>query len=180
MKRMLLLLGMLMLTLALVACGQNNDDDNANQDNGAVTNPEPDKDDNTTGQTDNENTNNGTTTDATAQDDMKQKMDDLEYTKFGIDVDYNNNKDYDAEIELDNNLIEAELEDDLNGVNIEGEEAFNKIYPNVKKLKIDQSTPKEDVIAEVMKAFDLPADYIKLEVEVKFKDGTKMEYEDRK
>lgn len=106
-------------------------------------------------------------------------MDELEYTKFGLDIDYGN-KDYDAEIELDNNRVEAELEDDLNGVDMNGEEAFNKIYPNVKKLTINQNTKKEDAITEIINAFDLSTDYTKLEVEIKFKDGTKIEYEDRK
>lgn len=174
MKRILLLMGMLMLSLTLVACGQNNDN-NTNKDNGSVTNPAGDNNNNTTNQTDNGNTNN-----ATSQDDMKKKMDELDYTKFELDIDYNNNKDYDAEIEIDNNGVESELEDDLKGENIQGEEAFNKIYPNVKKLKIDQTTPKEEVIKEIINAFDLPEDYIKFEIDIKFKDGTKIEYEDRK
>lgn len=74
MKRYFLLIGLLVLSLALVACGQNNDGGNANQNNDDVTNSTNDKNDNnTTGQPDSGTTNNDTAADTTSLDDMKKK-----------------------------------------------------------------------------------------------------------
>ena len=180
----------LLLTVFLAACGtQNNDDDtNADQaDEGTMQDENQDNRNNKNDQNDDENmddednsTDNNNETDAASNDDMKQKMDELDYTDFQLEVDYGKNKEYEAEIEQDNDRIEADLEDEINGVDVNGEEAFNKIYPKVKKLTIDANTNKDDAIMEVLKAFDLDPDYDKFELELTFKDGKKVEFEDKK
>lgn len=50
----------------------------------------------------------------------------------------------------------------------------------MKQLTITQQTGKEAAIKEVMKVFDLPTDYTEFELEIRFKDGTKIEFEDDK
>lgn len=112
-------------------------------------------------------------------DNNEDKMRDLNYTKFELEVDYGEDKEYEAEIKLDkDNLVKAKLEDDFKNIDLKGEEAFNEIYPKVEKLTIEQQTTKEDAIEEVIDIFTLDADYIKLELEITFKDGTKIEYID--
>lgn len=190
MKRLFLLMATLLLTVFLTACGtQNNEDDtNADQaDDGTMNNESQDNDNNTDDQNDDENmddkdnsTANNNETDATSDDDMKQKMDEIDYTDFQLEVDYGKNKEYEAEIEQDNNQIEADLEDEVNNVDVNGEEAFNKLFPKVKKLTIDANTNKDDAIMEVLKVFDLDTDYNKFELELTFKDGKKVEFEDKK
>jgi len=190
MKRLFLLMATLLLTVFLAACGtQNNDEgNNADQaDEGTMNNEDQNNDNNKNDQNDDENmddedntTDNNNETDAASDDDMKQKMDELDYTDFQLEVDYGKNKEYEAEIEQDNDRIEADLEDEINGVDVNGEEAFNKIYPKVKKLTIDANTNKDDAIMEVLKAFDLDPDYNKFELELTFKDGKKVEFEDKK
>jgi len=193
MKRPFLLMATLLLIVFLAACGtQNNDEaNNADQaDEGTMNNEDQNNDNNTDDQNDDENmdnenntTDNNNETDATSNDDMKQKMDELDYTDFELEVDYGDNKEYEAKIEIDdddNNRVEADLEDDINGVDINGQEAFNKIHPKVKKLTIDANTSKKDAIMEALKAFDLDPDYNKFELELTFKDGKKVEFEDKK
>ena|SRR5690625_3844856 len=192
MKRPFLLMATLLLIVFLAACGtQNNDEaNNADQaDEGTMNNEDQNNDNNTDDQNDDENMDNedNTTdnnkTDAASNDDMKQKMDELDYTDFELEVDYGDNKEYEAKIEIDdddNNRVEADLEDDINGVDINGQEAFNKIHPKVKKLTIDANTSKKDAIMEALKAFDLDPDYNKFELELTFKDGKKVEFEDKK
>ncbi len=187
MKRFLYLLATLLLAGALTACGTSNNDDNTNADqaeeNTADNNDQADNTDDQNGTDDIEEdaTNDETDgADASSNDDMKQKMDELDYTDFELEVDYGKNKEYEAEIEQDNGQIEADLEDELNGVDENGVDAFNKIYPNVKKLTIDRNTSKEDAIDQVLDAFDLDPDYKKFEVEITLKDGPKIEFEDKK
>src|SRR5690625_1678206 len=193
MKKLYLLMAALLLTVALAACGTQNNDDGTNADQadeGTVNNEDQNNGNNTDDQNDDENmdnedntTDNNNETDAASDDDMKQKMDELDYIDFEVSVDYGKNKEYEAKIEKDdddNNGIEEDVEDDLNNVNLNRQEAFNKIYPKVKKLTIDANTSKKDAIMEVLKAFELDPDYNEFELELKFKDGKKVEFEDRK
>lgn len=171
MKRILLLTALFLLALMVTACGdQKDNDNNASQDDGVTTNEDDNQDD----------ADEQATTDDDAPGDMKSKMDELDYSDFELEVDYGKDKEYEAEIEQDNGNIEADLEDEINGEDLNGEEAFNKIYPNVKKLTIDQKTDKQDAINQTLDAFELDSDYNKFEVEITLKDGTKIEYEDRK
>lgn len=183
MKKVFLLIATLVLSVTLAACGTQNNDDSTNADKadeGTTNTEDQNNDNNTDDQNDNGEMNDDNTTDAATDDDIKKKMDELDYTDFELEVDYGKNKEFEAEIEQDGNGVEADLEDELNGVDVNGEEAFNKIYPNVKKLTIDRDTNKDDAIKDVLKAFDLDADYTKLELELTFKDGTKVEFEDKK
>lgn len=112
---------------------------------------------------------------------MKQKMSELDYTDFELEVDYGSDQEYEAEIEQNKakDTVEADLEDELNGDDLKGQEAFDKIYPLVEQLTIDQDTSKADAIAEVLDAFDLNDNYEALEIEITFSDGTKIEFEDK-
>ena len=188
MKKFYLVATMLILSFLVVACGQNNDPKNMNDNNNGVTTNNGQQNDNT-GVQDNEGnvTDDNGMTDDTSQtedpaannDDQVQKMESLEYVDFELDVKYNNDQDYEADLELENNRVEAKLEDDLNGIEIEGDGAFDELFPLIEQLTIDQNTSKEDVISQVLEVFDLPTDYNEFELEITFKDGTKKEYDDR-
>src|SRR5699024_5568268 len=104
----------------------------------------------------------------------------LSFTEFEIEISYGKDKEYEAEIERHSNGdIEAELEDELNGIEIDDDlKAFNEIYPNARKLNIQKDTEKQDVIDQVLKAFDLDSNYEEFEAEFKFEDGTKISFED--
>lgn len=181
MKRITLLVGMFIVAITLVACGDNNSDDadkdqdtgmanNENQDNNEDENADDDQANNDDTNADNEDDDN---------DEMKQKMDDLDYSEIEVEIDYGKNKEYEAEIEQDNGVIEADLEDEINGDDLNGKEAFDKIYPNVKKLTIDGDTDKADAIKQTLDAFDLDSDYQEFELELTLQDGEKIEFEDK-
>lgn len=182
MKRIILLAGMFIIAITLVACGDNNGDDadkdqdtgmtnNEDQDNSQDENADDDQADNNDTNADNKDNDN---------DEMKQKMDDLDYSEIEVEIDYGKDKEYEAEIEQDNDVIEADLEDEINGDDLNGKEAFDKIYPAVEKLTIDQDTNKEDAIKQTLDAFELDSDYEKFELELTLQDGKKIEFEDKK
>lgn len=184
MKRIIMLTGLFIVALTLVACGNTNDQDTGvadNEDQAEADNADENTDDD---QADDEATDmdndddNGATDHDSDNDEMKQRMDELDYAEIEIEVDYGKNKEYEAEIEQDNGVVEADLEDELNGDDLNGKEAFDKIYPNVDKLTIDQDTDKEEAIQQTLDAFDLDSDYNQFEIEITFQDGTKLEFED--
>lgn len=119
--------------------------------------------------------------DSSNQADMLQKMDELDYSEFELEVEYAGNAEYEAEIETKNvGTVKAKIEDSLNHVEKNGAEAFEELYPLIQKLTISQKTEKGEAISEVLKTFNLPADYTKFELEITFNDGTKIEFGDKK
>src|SRR5690606_42112483 len=109
-----------------------------------------------------------------------QNMDEIDNVEFELEVEYGGDKEYEAELETNSaGTVEAKIEDELNHVEKNGSEAFDELYPLVQKLTITQQTNKDEAIGEVLKTFNLPADYTKFDLEITFKDGTKIEFEDR-
>lgn len=195
-KHLIQLFSVLLLALFLTACGGGDDADNDNADNNTQGNDDQEEmaDDNDTGD-DNTNNMDGDTADksdntndtngknqAGSDQDMIDKMDNLAYAEFEMEVDYGKNNDYTAEIEQDKNqnMIESEVEDEVKeNIDIMGQKAFDKVYPNIKNLTIDRNTSKKDAINETLQAFDLESDYKEFEMGITFQDGTKIEFEDK-
>ena len=173
MKRKVIFPVMLVFTLILVACGNENIDEPkqpVTEENGSNDNA---------GSTDTV----GDAESTDSKDGMQQKMEDLAYSDFDLAVDYSNDLEYEVELELDkniNNAVKSEIDDDLNNVKKSGAEAFNDLYPLVNELTITQETSKDDAIQEILNTFNLADDYQKFELEIKFNDGTKLEFEDKK
>ncbi|HLR63763.1 MAG TPA: YusW family protein [Lentibacillus sp.] len=181
MRRIILSVAIFILALTLAACGGENNNGDTSADQGSdVTNNEG-QDNNDVDDQDDNNTNDTATDNNKTSGDMQTKMDELDYVDFELSVEYNGDKEFEASLEKKQSSgVEADLEDELNGVDIHGQEAFTKIYPNVKKLTIDQQTGKSDAIKQALDAFSLESNYKELELEIKFKDGTKIEFEDKK
>lgn len=181
MKRFIFFVSTVLLSFMLVACGGNADEDTQTNDTGNNTADEAvegtDMEDEQTGEN---NTEKNNTDGAVNSDAMKQKMEELGYEEFELEVEYADNKEYKVEIELKNGMIEAELEEDINNVDIEDEEAIDKLFPFVKELNIEKDTVKEDAIAEVLDVFGLDDNYEEFKLEITFSDGVELEFEDRK
>ena len=189
MRKIFLFIALLALSLVVVACGTTKKDNNQTQGNQTVE--DKNNNDVTNGTNGNAGTsgtdgtveNTGTNTNETnaGNPDELAKMDELDYLEFNLDIDYGTQDEYDVELERNkDDTIEAEIEDSINGVKKKGTDAFNELYPLVKKLTIDQKTSKEEAIKEILDVFNLKNDYTKFEVEIKFKDGTKIDFEDIK
>ena len=174
---------MLTLALAVFAVGCNNNDNNnaappADQNNATdnVTDNNNDVDQNNNTNTNNDNA-------------------DYPFRSFDLEVKYDNNKeyevDYDADHNANNNTTDntnvdtnvnnndddrASIEDDLNNKRIKGDEAMKQLDNYFKKLKIDSKTSDDQVIAEVLRVFNLKDDYKHFDLEIEFLDGTEKEY----
>lgn len=174
MKRLAIFSFAILLAFFMTACSNDsngNDNPNASQ---------PNLEENQNSEvTDNENTSSNNAT--SDKEEMKSKMDELEFSEIDVEVSYGKNQEYEAAIEQDKNRpIEAEVEDELNDVYLQGKEAFDDIYSKAKTLNLSSAASDEEVIDQVLKAFDLKSDYEKFEVEIKFNDGTELEVTDKK
>lgn len=115
------------------------------------------------------------------QEYFQSQMDKLTFNEFEVEVKYANDKEYEAEIDKKSNgMYKAEVEDELNNRYLQDREAFDDIYSKIQTLDITSNSTQDDVIEQVLKAFGLPNDYIKFEIEIHFDDGKKLEFEHRK
>ena len=113
------------------------------------------------------------------QSEMNSEMNKLDFSDFELEVYYGEQKEYEAEITYDNSgFIGGEVDDDLNNERLRGKVAFDSIYQKVKNLTISKDTNKKEAIDQILKSFDLPADYKNFELEIILNDGTKLEYVD--
>lgn len=86
-------------------------------------------------------------------------------------IDYSGTDSYEIEYENDPNGLEARIEDEINNKTFNGNEAFAQLSPIFKKFNFDPSTAEDEVISEVLKAFNLNNDFTKLELEVEYSNG---------
>ncbi|MDZ5471598.1 YusW family protein [Bacillus sp. 31A1R] len=98
------------------------------------------------------------------------------FSSFDLDIEYEQNKSYDASYENETDEMEAEIKDQIKDVQLQGDEAFERLKPLFQKLTFDQTTEDEKVIEEVLNVFELDSSYKKFELEVEFSDGTEKEY----
>lgn len=169
MKRLFTMLFSIAFVGLMVACGDvnqgsQNDDGIVYEEEGVAQQEEQDA------------TETMNSSDSDDQSYMKSKMEELDFYEIEIEVSYGKDKEYEVEIEQDKDRpIKAELEDELNNEFSKGREAFDVIYPKAERLSLSSDTPEQEVIDQVLQAFELPSGYTKLEIEIKFKDGTEID-----
>lgn len=184
MKKSLMFAMSILLVGFLAACGgSNNNTDDAPTD--SEQNEEVQKDKGNDVIDSNKDTDDSDTTnkddDATnGPSDKDAKMKDLEFAEIELEVEYNNGEQYEAEIEKKSSgEYTSELDDEINNTHLKGDEAFDHIYSLLEKITITKDTSKDEVIDQILQAFELDGDYDEFEVEITFHDGTEMEYEDK-
>ncbi|RDW22094.1 YusW family protein [Oceanobacillus chungangensis] len=112
---------------------------------------------------------------------MKSDMAKLDFSEIDLEVSFGEQKEYEAEINYDNSgFIGGQVDDEINNEHLRGKAAFDSIYTKVKNVTISKDTNKRDVIDQILKSFDLPADYIQFDLEIILNDGTELEYLDLK
>ena len=193
MKNIVQFIFAIMLIGVLAACGGDSTDNNdVDQDDTTET---PETDDTTINEEDDDQAieenpdqaddgteNDEATNGDVAQDDnqatIKETMEELDLAEIEIKVEYPNDNEYELEIDKSSQgNYEVELDDEINNIKLKGMDAFDTILPNLEKLDITKESSKEDVIAQVIEAFELNDDYEEYDIEVIFSDGTKMEFE---
>lgn len=109
---------------------------------------------------------------------MEVKMDELGIHEFEVEVEYAEGREFEVEIEKDEGKpYTAEVEDELTNNFLMGREAFDFIYGKIEDLTMTADRSESEIITEIINAFDLTNDYKEIEVEIKFKDGSEIDFE---
>lgn len=125
--------------------------------------------------------NNDVKPDDITMNDAERIQTEMRFYEFDLDVDYDSGRDYELEFDGDRDLkMEASIEDELNDKHLNDEEAINEIVPILEKLTFTKDTKQEDVIKEILQAFQLPENYQKFDLEVEFSDHSKTDFRDSK
>lgn len=98
------------------------------------------------------------------------------FTHFDLEVEYTGKKSYKVDYENEKTGTEAKIDDEVNNKVTSGNEAVNTLVPIFEQLTFDASTPDEQLFTEILEKFNLPDNYVEIELEVKFADGTSKEY----
>ena len=171
--------------LLLAACGNDNNDEVTTKPENAPTegttnNNGTTEDNNNNGNMANDgNTNNdmngeGATTTNNAVTNANNNA--FDFTHFSLDVDYAGAQDFDVEYENEQSGVEASYEDNVNNNRYYGNDAYDRMESVFQSFKFNKDTSEDEVIKEVLNAFNLPGDYQKFDLEIRFADGTEKEY----
>ncbi|KAB2330301.1 YusW family protein [Bacillus mesophilum] len=159
MKRSILWVGItLILSIVLVACGDNDEVENPPQ-NAAEDEQQQTEENNAT------NDNNDTTTG-------------YNFTHFDLDADY---QDMNDAVEVDyenetNDQMEASYRDQSQDIDLNGDAAMEELDSIFSSFNFDENTPDEEVLTTVSEAFSIPEDAQNIELEIQFSGGTEKEY----
>lgn len=158
MRKQLIWVGsFLLFTTLLIGCSIYDDEGNANP-------PEENGDTNT---------------------DSEESRDDVEevveapypFLEFEIEVDIDGVNDaFEAEYEVKRNTIDASYTDKSDDVDIKNEEAMEKLEPILDTFTFDENSSEDEIFEQVIEGFSIE-DYDELEIEITFKDTTKIEIE---
>ena len=114
--------------------------------------------------------------------DIAEMMQDLNFTEFELEVKYGPNEeiDYEYKQKSDDGDYEAEMKDTVKNVIYKGTEAFTALYTQLKDIELDANADNEATIKGILDRFDLDSDYSKFDLDMTFKDDSKLDIEDRK
>ena len=165
--------------LLLAACGNDNNDEVTDTPENAPTegttnNNGTTGNNNNNGTTNNDMNGEGTATNNNAVTNANNSA--FDFTHFSLDVDYANAQDFDVEYENEQSGVEASYEDNINNEQFYGNDAYDRMESVFQSFKFNKDTSEDEVIKEVLNAFNLPEDYQKFDLEVRFADGTEKEY----
>lgn len=112
-----------------------------------------------------------------SNDDMLEKMDELDYSVVDFDVLYSDSE-FEGEIQEEDGLVEAEFYDPISSNTDErGAAAFDAMFPIVSDMEITQDMADENAVSTAIESFDLPDNFLKAELQVTFQDGTEQTFE---
>src|SRR5699024_1279993 len=108
--------------------------------------------------------------------DIAKKLNELNIAEFELEIEYSGNKEYNAEIDKkDDGSYQVTIKNELSNTSLTGQEAFDDLYPRLQDLHVHSDSNQDDLVQQVLQAFDLPSDYEEFEIEIEFSDGKKLE-----
>ncbi|EDL63654.1 YusW family protein [Bacillus sp. SG-1] len=109
-----------------------------------------------------------------------ERADGIKFDYFEIDVEYPDMLEaaYEVEYEKEDDGLEASLDDNINGEELDGAQAFETLYPIfTEQLTFDETTDQEEIVSQLVKGFNLREDFEFMEVDIDMSNGESIEFE---
>lgn len=98
------------------------------------------------------------------------------FIEFDLEADFENIKDaVEVEYEFVPDRVEASYNDKNQGIRLSNDEALHELDDHFAQFDFDENSSKEEVLAAVRKAFNIPEDAL-LDLDITFATGTEKEY----
>lgn len=163
-----------LILIGLIGCGTTNNEQAENINEQSINERDENVDEQQTNEQEKEAPNDAMNPD---QDFIVSQMERVPFTEFELEIEYNNDIEYEVDIDRKSNgHYKIKLEDDVNNVHLTNREAFEHLYPMISMLTITNDSETDDVIDDVLNVFDLTDDFSKFNLEIKFNDGIEREY----
>lgn len=99
------------------------------------------------------------------------------FTDLSIDAEYPELNDaIDISYDEDRDQVEAKYKNRFKELDVQGDKAMDEMEPALQKLDLTADTADDEVISQIVEAFELEDGYTSLEVEIQYADGTEKEY----
>ncbi|WP_409251588.1 YusW family protein [Bacillus sp. SCS-153A] len=104
----------------------------------------------------------------------------IKFNYFEINVEYPDMIEtaYQVEYEKEDDGLEASLDDNINGEEHDGAQAFEILYPIfTEQLTFDETTDQEEIVSQLVEGFNLREDFEFMEVDIDMSNGETIEFE---
>ena len=98
------------------------------------------------------------------------------FAKFSFDAEYSATESIEADYSNESSGVEASYENDKTNERLKGNDAFTYLEPIFESFTFDSSTGNDEVVDEIVQAFNLETNYTQLEIDITFDDGSEREY----
>jgi hypothetical protein len=162
MRKALSVLAVLSMSAFLGACAEDNTAENPADDQEVVT--------------EDEETN---TLDGDEKVFTDERSEAIKFDYFEMNVEYPDMTEtaYQVEYEKENDGLEASIDDNINGQEKDGGQAFETLYPIFSEMEFDENTSKEDLVSQIVSQFNLREDFEWMEVDIDLSNGKSIEFE---
>lgn len=101
--------------------------------------------------------------------------------EFEIEAKYANDGELEIEYKIRKGHIKAELKEELDDSErkVKGEQALKEIQAYVDQWGLTSSMSQDEIVTRIRESLSTESELIKLEIEIKFSDGTKVKYKDK-
>lgn len=113
--------------------------------------------------------------------DVTEQVVSQDIQEFEIEAKYANDGELEMEYKIRKGHIKAELEEELDDSErkVKGEQALKEIQAYVDQWGLTSSMSQDEIVTRIRESLSTESELIKLEIEIKFSDGTKVKYKDR-
>lgn len=98
------------------------------------------------------------------------------FAKFSLDIDYDATTSVEVDYSNESSGVEASYKNDKTNETLTGNTAYHYLEPIFEGFSFNAASSQDEVIDEVIRAFNLDTNFNELDMDITFDNGTEVEY----